>query len=140
MTIFDRGSGKVIATGRPGISFLRSIGIAIVGFILLILFFSAVAGGWRGARRSAHTIRQSQVTAELNRRGMTVENVLLRDINLPATLKASIEAKQQAEQEAPVVSFRPQKETPEAQGKRVEAAGGRDFQPIVPQGITPSRL
>jgi len=42
-----------------------------------------------------------QLVSELNKRGLTVENVLLRDIQLPATLKAAIEAKQQAEQELP---------------------------------------
>jgi len=73
-------------------------------------------------------------------RGLTVENVLLRDIQLPATLKASIEAKQQAEQEALAMNFRLQKETQEAQRKRTEAAGVRDFQQIVAQGITPSLL
>ena len=67
-----------------------------------------------------------QVNEQLTKRGLTVENVLLRDIQLPATLKASIEAKQQAEQEA--------------QRKRIEAAGVRDFQQIVAQGITPSLL
>src|SRR5579871_2521902 len=58
-----------------------------------------------------------QVNTELNKRGLAVENVLLRDINLPATLKASIEAKQQAEQEALAMNFRLQKETQEAQRK-----------------------
>jgi len=48
-------------------------------------------------------------------------------IQLPATLKASIEAKQQAEQEALAMNFRLQKETQEAQRKRIEAAGIRDF-------------
>ncbi len=81
-----------------------------------------------------------QVTTELTKRGLTVENVLLRDIQLPATLKASIEAKQQAEQEALAMNFRLQKETQEAQRKRIEAAGVRDFQQIVAQGITPSLL
>jgi prohibitin 1 len=81
-----------------------------------------------------------QITQELNKRGITVENVLLRDIQLPATLKASIEAKQQAEQEALAMNFRLQKETQEAQRKRIEAAGVRDFQQIVAQGITPSLL
>jgi prohibitin 1 len=81
-----------------------------------------------------------QVTAELNQRGLTVENVLLRDIQLPATLKAAIEAKQQAEQESLAMNFRLQKETQEAQRKRIEAAGVRDFQQIVAQGITPSLL
>jgi regulator of protease activity HflC (stomatin/prohibitin superfamily) len=81
-----------------------------------------------------------QITNELSKRGLTVENVLLRDVQLPATLKASIEAKQQAEQEALAMNFRLQKETQEAQRKRIEAAGVRDFQQIVAQGITPSLL
>lgn len=81
-----------------------------------------------------------QVNDQLAKRGITVENVLLRDIQLPATLKASIEAKQQAEQEALAMNFRLQKETQEAQRKRIEAAGVRDFQQIVAQGITPSLL
>jgi len=81
-----------------------------------------------------------QITAELSKRGIAVESVLLRDIQLPATLKASIEAKQQAEQEALAMNFRLQKETQEAQRKRIEAAGVRDFQQIVAQGITPSLL
>ena len=81
-----------------------------------------------------------QITHELNQRGITVENVLLRDIQLPTTLKAAIEAKQQAEQESLAMNFRLQKETQEAQRKRIEAAGVRDFQQIVAQGITPSLL
>jgi len=81
-----------------------------------------------------------QITTELSKRGLTVENVLLRDIQLPVTLKAAIEAKQQAEQESLAMSFRLQKETQEAQRKRIEAAGVRDFQQIVAQGITPSLL
>ena len=81
-----------------------------------------------------------QITQSLNQRGISVENVLLRDIQLPATLKAAIEAKQQAEQESLAMNFRLQKETQEAQRKRIEAAGVRDFQQIVAQGITPSLL
>ncbi|MGA9544503.1 MAG: prohibitin family protein [Candidatus Sulfotelmatobacter sp.] len=81
-----------------------------------------------------------QVSAQLTPRGLIVEKVLLRDIQLPATLKAAIEAKQQAEQESLAMSFRLQKETQEAQRKRIEAAGVRDFQQIVAQGITPSLL
>ena len=81
-----------------------------------------------------------ELTTQLNLRGITVENVLLRDIQLPATLKASIEAKQQAEQEALAMNFRLQKETQEAQRKRIEAQGVRDFQQIVAQGISPQLL
>ncbi len=80
------------------------------------------------------------LSSHLGQRGITVENVLLRDIQLPMTLKASIEAKQQAEQEALAMNFRLQKETQEAQRKRIEAAGIRDFQQIVAQGISPALL
>jgi prohibitin 1 len=83
---------------------------------------------------------KEKITKELTPRGIAVEAVMLRDIQLPATLKASIEAKQQAEQEALAMNFRLQKETQEAQRKRIEAAGVRDFQQIVAQGITPSLL
>jgi prohibitin 1 len=95
---------------------------------------------YTGEREMVAKQIMDQITQALNKRGLTVENVLLRDIQLPATLKASIEAKQQAEQEALAMNFRLQKETQEAQRKRIEAAGVRDFQQIVAQGITPSLL
>ena len=80
------------------------------------------------------------LTTQLGVRGILVENVLLRDIQLPQTLKASIESKQQAEQEALAMNFRLQKEKQEAERKRIEAAGIRDFQQIVAQGISPALL
>jgi regulator of protease activity HflC (stomatin/prohibitin superfamily) len=95
---------------------------------------------YTGEREAVANQILAQITIELTKRGLTVENVLLRDVQLPATLKASIEAKQQAEQEALAMNFRLQKETQEAQRKRIEAAGVRDFQQIVAQGITPSLL
>ena len=87
----------------------------------------------------AKQVREGLVS-QLGPRGILIQDVLLRDIQLPATLKASIESKQQAEQEALAMSFRLQKETQEAQRKRIEAAGIRDFQQIVAQGISPQLL
>ncbi|MGH9531817.1 MAG: prohibitin family protein [Terriglobales bacterium] len=87
-----------------------------------------------GREEVAKQIRE-QLQAELAPRGVVVENVLLRDIQLPPTLKASIELKQQAEQESLAMSFRLTKEKQEAERKRIEAAGIRDFQQIVAQGI-----
>ena len=95
---------------------------------------------YTGEREAVATEIQKKITDELSPRGIVVESILLRDVQLPATLKASIEAKQQAEQEALAMNFRLQKETQEAQRKRIEAAGVRDFQQIVAQGITPSLL
>jgi len=81
-----------------------------------------------------------QLAGTFAARGFLVESILLRDIQLPATLKASIEAKQQAEQESLAMNFKLQKETQEAQRKRIEAGGIRDFQQIVAQGISPQLL
>jgi len=66
--------------------------------------------------------------------------VLLRDVQLPSMLKSSIEAKQQAEQDALRMNFILQKEKQEAERKRIEAQGIADFQKIVAQGISPQLL
>ena len=95
---------------------------------------------YTGEREMVAKQIQDKISQDLDKRGITVEAILLRDVQLPATLKASIEAKQQAEQEALAMNFRLQKETQEAQRKRIEAGGVRDFQQIVAQGITPSLL
>jgi len=73
-------------------------------------------------------------------RGIMIENVLLRDIKLPQTLKASIEAKQQADQDAQRMNFVLQKERQEAERKRIEAQGISDFQRIVTVGISQQLL
>jgi regulator of protease activity HflC (stomatin/prohibitin superfamily) len=78
--------------------------------------------------------------AALEPRGIVVENVLLRDIQLPHALRSSIESKQQAEQESLAMSFRLQKERQEADRKRIEAQGIHDFQQIVAQGISAQLL
>ena len=95
---------------------------------------------YTGEREQVARQIYSQLVNQLNPRGFEVENVLLRDIQLPSTLKASIEQKQQAEQEALAMSFRLQREKQEAERKRIEAQGIHDFQQIVAQGISPALL
>ncbi len=73
-------------------------------------------------------------------RGIVVEKVLLRDLQLPPTLKSSIEAKQQSEQESQKMEFVLSKERQEAERKRIEARGIADFQSIVTQGISDKLL
>jgi len=80
------------------------------------------------------------VARQITSRGVVVENVLLRDLQLPDTLKHAIEAKQQAQQEAQRMEFVLQREKQEAERKRVEAAGIKDFQDIVTQGISEKLL
>jgi regulator of protease activity HflC (stomatin/prohibitin superfamily) len=77
---------------------------------------------------------------EFRKRGLLVENVLVRNIALPATVKSSIEQKIQAEQEAQKMQFVLQKERQEADRKRVEAQGIADYQKIVNENLTDKQL
>ena len=95
---------------------------------------------YTGEREMVAKQVRDQLSNLLGARGTLVESILLRDIQLPTTLKTSIESKQQAEQEALAMNFRLQKEKQEAERKRIEAAGIRDFQQIVAQGISPALL
>ncbi len=95
---------------------------------------------YTNARELVQQQIQDELSAQLAPRGVIVENVLLRDVQLPAMLKSSIEAKQQAEQDALRMSFILQKEKQEAERKRIEAQGVADFQKIVAQGISPQLL
>jgi prohibitin 1 len=95
---------------------------------------------YTNARELVQQQIQEELTKQLAGRGVIVEAVLLRDVRLPAMLKSSIEAKQQAEQDALRMSFILQKEKQEAERKRIEAQGIADFQKIVAQGISPQLL
>jgi prohibitin 1 len=95
---------------------------------------------YTNARELVQQQIQDELTTQLAPRGVIVENVLLRDVQLPAMLKGSIEAKQQAEQDALRMSFILQKEKQEAERKRIEAQGIADFQKIVAQGISSQLL
>src|SRR5678815_5321406 len=95
---------------------------------------------YSGEREMVANQIRDQLSSLLAQRGVVIESILLRDIQLPQTLKSSIEAKQQAEQEALAMNFRLQKEKQEAERKRIGAAGIRDFQQIVAQGISPQLL
>ena len=81
-----------------------------------------------------------QLKRALEPRGIIVENILLRDIKLPDTLKQAIEAKQQAEQDAQRMQFVLQKEKQEAERKRIEAEGIKAFQQTVSEGINENLL
>jgi len=95
---------------------------------------------YTNARELVQQQIQDELTKQLTPRGVVVENVLLRDVQLPAILKSSIEAKQQAEQDALRMNFILQKEKQEAERKRIEAQGIADFQKIVATGISPQLL
>ena len=95
---------------------------------------------YTGAREEVAKQVQKELEERLGPRGIIIESVLLRDIQLPQMLKQSIEGKQQAEQDALRMTFVLQKEKQEAERKRIEAQGIADFQRIVAQGISPALL
>src|SRR5258706_6072164 len=95
---------------------------------------------YTGEREQVAKEIEAALETQLAPRGIVVEKVLLRDIQLPQALKQSIELKQSAEQESLAMQFKLQKETQEANRKRIEAQGIKDFQNIVAQGITPGLL
>jgi prohibitin 1 len=95
---------------------------------------------YSSAREQVAEQIKAELEGQLAPRGIVIEKVLLRDIQLPLALKQSIEAKQQAEQESLAMSFRLQKEKQEADRKRIEAEGIRDFSRTVASGISPELL
>jgi len=72
--------------------------------------------------------------------GLEVQQVLIRNVTLPATVRASIESKIQAEQDAQKMQFVLQKERQEADRKRVEAQGIADYQKILSTGLSDKQL
>lgn len=92
-------------------------------------------------KRSEMTQKISEgLKKSLAPRGIAVEDVLLRNVILPQKLSDSIQEKLQADQEQQRYDFVLQKEEKEAERKRIEAAGQRDSQKIIADGLTPSYL
>ena len=91
---------------------------------------------YSSGRNEVQTAIKQELEQTLGNRGIVVEDVLLRDVQLPEMLRASIEQKQQAEQESLRMGFILEKEAKEAERKRIEAQGISDFQKIVSQGIS----
>jgi regulator of protease activity HflC (stomatin/prohibitin superfamily) len=80
------------------------------------------------------------IEADFKSRGLVLEQLLIRNINLPASVKASIESKINAEQDAQKMTFVLQKEKQEAERKRVEAQGIADYQRIISTGLSDKQL
>lgn len=72
----------------------------------------------------------------LGKKGIMIESVLMKSIQLPMGLAQSIEQKLQAEQDALRMEFVLQQTRAEAERKIIEAAGERDAQLILAEGLT----
>ena len=77
---------------------------------------------------------------DFKKRGLMLEQLLVRNITLPNSVKASIESKINAEQDAKKMEFVLLKEKQEAERKRVEAQGIADYQKIINTGLTDQQL
>ena len=77
---------------------------------------------------------------DFRKRGLMLEQLLVRNITLPNSVKASIESKINAEQDAKKMEFVLLKEKQEAERKRVEAQGISDYQRIINTGLTDQQL
>ncbi|NEU09307.1 prohibitin family protein [Flavihumibacter sp. R14] len=80
------------------------------------------------------------INKSFSARGLELEQLLVRNITLPASVKTTIESKINAEQEAQKMTFVLQKERQEAERKRVEAQGIADYQRILSTGLSDKQL
>jgi regulator of protease activity HflC (stomatin/prohibitin superfamily) len=80
------------------------------------------------------------ITQNFAKNGLEVQQILVRNISLPTSVKASIESKINAEQDAQKMQFVLQKERQEADRKRVEAQGIADYQKILSTGLSDKQL
>jgi len=80
------------------------------------------------------------IESDFKGRGLVLEQLLVRNITLPASVKTTIESKINAEQEAQKMTFVLQKEKQEAERKRVEAQGIADYQKILSTGLSDKLL
>ena len=72
--------------------------------------------------------------------GFIVDEALLRNVKVPETLQAAIQQRLKAEQENLQMKFVIEKETQEADRRRIEAKGRADAQKILADGLTPAVL
>ncbi len=129
---------------RKAPQILRNIGTDYERNVILPVFRSAVSDVssrffakdmHTGERATIEKAIKEQMMGLLDGKGIEVEAVLLKSIKLPRSLADAIEAKLEAEQQAQQMEFVIQQARQEAEQKRVEAAGIRDAQVIISEGL-----
>ena len=99
------------------------------------VFYDAIA--LYSTKREEFQIKIFQaIEKEFTERGLVLENLLIRNIQLPESVKQTIESKINAEQDAQKMKFVLEKERQEAERKRVEAQGISDYQRILTSTLT----
>lgn len=95
-----------------------------------------------------YSSRRTELQSEIERRvaGATesrfveVEAILIRDVTLPDQIRQAIETKLQEEQRVQQIEFTIERETREAERKRIEAEGQAAAQRILNDSLTPQLL
>jgi regulator of protease activity HflC (stomatin/prohibitin superfamily) len=127
----------------------RQVGPRYQEIVVKPQFRSAIRGiTVRHEAKALYTSSREMITNEifedlagdLRKRGIEVEKILLRRMQLPKSIEEAINAKLAADQEAQRMQFVLDKEKQEAERKRIEAQGIQDFQRIVSQGISDQLL
>jgi prohibitin 1 len=130
---------------QDAVTVYREIGLRYQEIVVKPQFRSAIRGVTvRHDAKDLYTSSREMITNEifeslvtdLNKRGIEVESILLRRIQLPPSVVEAINSKLAAEQEAQRMRFVLAKEEQEAERKRIEAQGIQNFQRIVSQGIS----
>lgn len=103
------------------------------------VFYDAVALYSTKREEFQQKITQN-IEKDFTARGIVLENILIRNISLPESVKLTIESKINAEQEAQKMKFVLDKERQEADRKRVEAQGISDYQRILTSTLTDKLL
>lgn len=80
------------------------------------------------------------IESDFKKRGLLLEQLLVRNITLPQSVKTTIESKINAEQDAQKMQFVLQKERQEAERKRVEAQGISDYQRIISASLSDNQI
>lgn len=112
--------------------------------VILPVFRSAVADvSSRFFARDMHTGERAQIEVAIREqmdrllegKGIEIEAVLLKSIQLPKNLARAIEEKLEADQSAQRMEFVLNQARQEAERKRIEAEGIRDAQSIISEGL-----
>ncbi len=90
-----------------------------------------------GMRADIELSIKNKMGETLNKKGILIESVLMKSIQLPDGLAGSIERKLQAEQDAMRMEFVLQQQKMEVERIIIEAKGTRDAQKIIAEGLTP---
>ena len=128
---------------------LRNVGQQYERNVILPVFRSAIADVTArfyakdmhtGQRGTIETEIKDQMSGLLDGKGLVIEAVLIKSIQLPPNLARAIEEKLEAEQQALRMEFVLQEARREAERKRIEAEGVRDAQNIISEGLDPQIL